>query len=179
MNRNAIIWLTGLSGAGKSTLANGMHDLFSANHMRSIVLDGDILRTGINSDLGFSREDRRENLRRVTEIAKLFAKAGIIPIVPVISPYIEDRTATRFKLTDHNYIEVYVKCSLQTCEDRDPKGLYQKARKQLIPNFTGITDTYEPPVAPDIIIDTEHTSYSNSLQTLWEQVNKCMIAQPA
>jgi adenylylsulfate kinase len=145
--------------------------------MRSIVLDGDVLRTGINSDLGFSRQDRSENLRRVTEIVKLFAGAGIIPIISVISPYIEDRNNARYKLHNYRFIEVYVKCSLATCESRDPKGLYKKARQRSIDNFTGISDIYEPPVAADLVIDTEVCSYAMSLNALWEYVHKCIYAQ--
>lgn len=178
MNTIPIIWLTGLSGAGKSTLANGLHKLFSANQMRSIILDGDVLRAGINSDLGFSPEDRSENLRRVTEIIKLFAGAEIIPIISVISPYQKDRNSARYKLNDYKFIEVYVKCSLATCESRDPKGLYKKVREQSIANFTGISDIYEPPVSADLVIDTEEWSYVISLEALWGHVSKCIYEQP-
>ena len=161
-----IIWMTGLSGAGKTTLAKGLKAQFDEDGIPSFILDGDILRTGINSDLDFTREGRRENVRRVGEIARILADAGVIPIVALISPYQEDRDRVRQRLQDYLFTEVYVKCSLEVCEQRDPKGLYKKARAQQIAHFTGVSDVFEPPAHPHIVIDTSVKDHTVSLQEL-------------
>jgi adenylylsulfate kinase len=166
MDNKLIIWMTGLSGSGKSTLAKGLQLHFSHRKIRSFILDGDVLRKGINSDLDFSRAGRRENARRVCEIAALFADAGIVPIVAVISPYKEDRNHIRIRLREYSYMEIYVKCPVNICEERDPKGLYKKARANEITNFTGISDVFEAPEDPDIVIDTELDDYARSIHKL-------------
>jgi adenylylsulfate kinase len=159
--------MTGLSGSGKSTLAKGLQDRFERCKINSFILDGDVLRSGLNSDLDFTRNARRENVRRVTEISKLFSDAGIIPIVALISPYLEDRTNVRIALRDYGYMEVYIKCPIHVCERRDPKGLYKKARNGSISNFTGISDVFDPPLDPEIVLDTEHSTYIDCLNDLW------------
>lgn len=164
-HHGAVIWLTGLSGSGKSTLA--MHTegrLFERGHV-VYVIDGDNLRHGINRDLRFSAEDRRENVRRAGEIAALFADAGLIVLAAFISPYAQDRAAAR-AAAPGRFHEVYVRAPLSVCEVRDPKGLYRRARAGEIPNFTGVSDPYEPPVTPDLEVDTEHLSIDDATERL-------------
>lgn len=153
-HKGAVIWLTGLSGSGKSTIANAVdHQLYDAA-IHSYVLDGDNIRHGLNKDLGFSDTDRVENIRRIGEVAKLFLDSGQIVLTAFISPFIADRQIARDLFAEHEFIEVYVKCPLETCEKRDPKGLYEKARKGIIPDFTGISSPYEAPLSPELTIDT-------------------------
>ncbi len=149
------VWLTGLSGSGKSTIAYAVEELLVSGGRAAYVLDGDNLRHGINSDLGFSKEDRSENIRRVGEIARLMADAGVVVLVPVISPYESDRTAVRMKHDEIGipFIEVFVDTPLEICEQRDPKGLYARARAGEITGMTGIDDPYEAPSSPDVAID--------------------------
>lgn len=156
MNRQKgiCLWFTGLSGSGKSVVANEVQNLlFERGHL-TYVLDGDNIRHGLNKDLGFSPEDRTENIRRIGEVAKLFADAGIVTMTAFISPYREDRDQVRSLMNDGEFIEVYVKCDLDVCEQRDPKGLYKKARAGEIPNFTGISAPYEEPQNPELVVDT-------------------------
>src|SRR3989338_6894058 len=134
--RPFILWLTGLSGSGKSTLAHGLKDEFDRMGVKSFLLDGDVLREGLNSDLGFSPEDRTENIRRVGEVSKLFVKSGCTVVASFISPYRKDRAFVRNLVNEDEFIEVYVKCSLRACEARDKKGLYKKAREGIISDFT-------------------------------------------
>lgn len=148
------IWLTGLSGSGKSTLANELSVLFHTNNLHCYVLDGDNVRHGLNKNLGFSPADRTENIRRVGELARLFVDAGIIVITAFISPYKKDRDAVRQLLNKSDFIEIYLDCDLDTCERRDPKSLYKKARENKVDNFTGITDAYEKPDNPELVINT-------------------------
>jgi adenylyl-sulfate kinase len=143
---------------------------FARQKTRSFILDGDLLRKGINSDLDFSRAARRENLRRVSEIAGLFAEAGIIPIVAVISPFREDRQLVKSRLQKYRYLEVFVKCPLHICELRDPKGLYKKARANEIACFTGVSDVFEAPENANIVIDTETDDYAASLDKLCQAI---------
>lgn len=149
------VWLTGLSGSGKSTIAYAVEELLVARGRAVYVLDGDNLRHGINSDLGFSKEDRSENIRRVGEIARLMADAGLVVLVPVISPYESDRVAVRKKHEEIGlpFVEVFVDTPLEVCEDRDPKGLYARARAGEITGMTGIDDPYEAPSSPEVTID--------------------------
>ena len=149
-----IIWLTGLSGAGKSTIASILQRQLSSRGRRSYILDGDILRTGINSDLGFSDADRVENIRRTAEIARLLADAGLIVIVALISPFRRERAQARTTAGRIPFLEVYVDAPLEHCEKRDPKGLYRRARCGEIAHFTGIDSAYEVPESPDIHLDT-------------------------
>ncbi|WP_051556641.1 adenylyl-sulfate kinase [Alkalihalobacterium bogoriense] len=163
-HKSAVLWFTGLSGAGKSTLANAVeHKLFERN-VHSYVLDGDNVRHGLNKGLGFSDEDRKENIRRIGEVAKLFVDAGVITCTAFISPFREDRDNVRAILEDGEFIEVYVKCALETCEQRDPKGLYKKARAGEIPEFTGISSPYEEPHKPELIVETDKVSIEEAAE---------------
>lgn len=153
-NNGTVVWITGLSGAGKSTIAQALtKDLSSRGH-RSYILDGDNVRRGLNSDLGFSPEDRDENIRRIGEVAALFADAGIIGIVAFISPYRLGRRSARRLAPEGRFIEVFLDTPLEVCEERDPKGLYRKARAGEIPDFTGIDAPYERPESAEIVLDT-------------------------
>jgi len=149
-----VLWLTGFSGAGKSTVSRELERRFFDRRIRSYVLDGDSLRSGLNRDLGFSRQDRGENVRRVAEVARLFVEAGVVAIVALISPYREDRERARSLFAPGEFVEVYVKCPLEVCERRDPKGLYAKARGRAIGEFTGISSPYEEPLSPDVVVET-------------------------
>ncbi len=151
---SAIIWFTGHSASGKSTIARLLDRKLNESGIHTYVLDGDNIRCGLNRDLGFGRPDRAENIRRIGEVAKLFTDAGIIVLTAFISPYRKDRDEVRKMVGNGEFIEIYVKCSLDICETRDPKGLYKKARKGDIENFTGISDPYEEPLNPEIIIDS-------------------------
>ena len=153
--KGVTIWMTGLSGSGKSTIAKRIEKKLFDRKKLAYILDGDNIRHGLNIDLGFSKHDRLENLRRIGEVAKLFTDLGAITIVSFISPYIIDRTRIRKGLKEGEFIEVYIKCSLEECEKRDVKGLYKKARNGEIKNFTGIDSEYEPPINPELILDTE------------------------
>ncbi len=158
-----VLWFTGLSGSGKSTIANALAaELFSKN-INTYVLDGDNIRHGLNKDLGFSDDDRKENIRRIAEVSKLFVDNGTITITAFISPFREDRESARSILPEGEFIEVYIKCPLQACEERDPKGLYKKARNGEIPSFTGIDSPYEEPLQPELTIDTEGLSVQQSV----------------
>ncbi|SIO09529.1 adenylyl-sulfate kinase [Paraburkholderia phenazinium] len=150
---SAVFWLTGLSGAGKSTLAFGAEKTLKALGYRVCVLDGDRLRTGLNRDLGFSEADRMENMRRVAEVATLFADVGVVVIVALISPLAEGRELAR-RVTGRRFHEIYLAADLGTCEARDPKGLYRRARAGEIAGFTGIGSAYDIPLSPDAVIDT-------------------------
>ncbi len=150
----ATVWFTGLSGSGKSTLAFALEAALADRGVVSYVLDGDNIRHALNADLGFSPEDRVENIRRVGEVCKLFTDAGQIVLSAFISPYAADRAAVRDKHPPGGFFEVFVSCSLAECERRDVKGLYQKARSGAIPDFSGVSAPYEIPVCPDLILDT-------------------------
>ena len=153
-HKSFVLWLTGLSGSGKSTLALALEKkLFNMNY-NAIVLDGDNVRHGLCSDLGFTAEHRHENLRRISEVAKLFVESGTIVIAAFISPNRQDREQIRSRLPHGDFHEIYCECDLQECEKRDPKGLYARARKGEITNFTGISAPYEEPIKPDIIVNT-------------------------
>jgi bifunctional enzyme CysN/CysC len=168
-HKGAVLWFTGLSGAGKSTLAVALEEALFQRGFQVYVLDGDNVRAGLNSDLGFSHEDRTENIRRVGEVAALFARAGVICISAFISPYREDRAIARRAAGD-TFHEVYVAADLATCEQRDPKGLYKKARAGEIKDFTGVSAPYEAPESPDIIIDTGKHAVKSSVNALIEFV---------
>ena len=153
-----VVWLTGLPGAGKSTLARALEDRLREHRVACLVLDGDSVRRGLCSDLGYSREDRGENIRRVGEAARLFAKENFIVIAALISPYRLDREKVRGRIGPGRFIEVYVDCPLAECERRDPKGLYRQARQGQIEKFTGISDPYEPPLRPEIHLRTDRVT---------------------
>ena len=165
-----VIWLTGLSGAGKTTLARKLERRLFEDGAHVFRLDGDNLRTGLNSDLGFSATDRRENVRRTAEAAKLLVDAGIIVIASLISPVDVDREAARHRFAADEFFEVYVDCPLAVCEERDPKGLYQKARAGQIPDFTGIDQAYEAPTQPDVVVRTDVESVDACLEHILEAV---------
>ena len=161
-HKSGLIWFTGLSASGKSTIAHFVEKELFKKSIRTYVLDGDNVRHGINSNLGFSREDRKENLRRIAEFSKLFVDAGLIVLAAFISPYESDRQYIRGRFAKDDYIEIYVKCSLEECENRDPKGQYKKARAGIIKNYTGISTPYEVPSSPDLIFDSHQLSIEES-----------------
>jgi len=153
-----LIWFTGLSGSGKSTVANKLEEQLFNEGYHTYLLDGDNVRHGLNKDLGFSDEDRVENIRRIGEVSKLFVDAGTIVLSAFISPFTTERRMVRELLDSNEFLEVYVKAPLDVCEERDPKGLYKKARAGEIKNFTGIDSKYEEPEAPEIVIETGDSS---------------------
>jgi adenylylsulfate kinase len=154
-HHSAILWFTGLSGSGKSTIANAVSKKLFDLGIQNYVLDGDNIRHGLNKDLGFSAEDRTENIRRIGEVAKLFVDSGQFVLTAFISPFAQDRELVRNLVEKDEFIEVYVKCPLEECERRDPKGLYKKARNGEIRDFTGIDSPYEAPVSPELILETD------------------------
>ncbi|MBS2968918.1 adenylyl-sulfate kinase [Metabacillus sp. KIGAM252] len=149
-----VVWFTGLSGSGKSTVANELARKLYENGVQVYVLDGDNVRHGLNGDLGFSDSDRRENIRRIGEVSKLFTDAGSVVITAFISPFKEDRSQVRDLLEADEFVEVFTDCSLEKCEERDPKGLYKKARSGEIKGFTGIDSPYEKPDQPEVVLDS-------------------------
>lgn len=163
-HRGAILWFTGLSGAGKSTLAHAVEEELHQNGYRTFVLDGDNIRHGLCSDLGFTPEDRIENIRRVGEVAKLFMQAGIIVLTAFISPYRVERERVRGLVEHGDFIEIYCDSPVEICESRDVKGLYKKARAGLIPEFTGISSPYETPLNPELIVSTGKTSLESCVR---------------
>ncbi|MFC5531034.1 adenylyl-sulfate kinase [Cohnella yongneupensis] len=165
-HRSFVIWLTGLSGSGKSTLANALDQYFFNNGLSSYVLDGDNIRQGLNKNLGFSPADRKENIRRVGEVSKLFVSAGLISIAAFISPYLEDRVEVREMFSEKEFIEVFVNCPLELCEKRDPKGLYRKARNGQLQQFTGISSPYEESIEPEIEIRTDQLSVEEGVSKI-------------
>jgi bifunctional enzyme CysN/CysC len=170
-HRGAVLWLAGLSGAGKSTLAMRAERLLHDRGRLAYVLDGDNVRRGLSSDLGFSVAERDENLRRVAELAALFADAGFIVISAFISPMAKERAFARSRFPG-NFHEIYVRASLETCERRDPKGLYARARRREIPDFTGISSPFEAPEAPELVIDTEALDPERACAHLLEYIER-------
>lgn len=166
-HRSFVLWFTGLSGSGKSTLAKALERKLFENKIHTYGLDGDNIRSGLNSDLDFSLQGRQENIRRLGEVAKLFVEAGIVVTSAFISPLREDRERVKALLNPGDFVEIYVKCPLEICESRDVKGLYKKAREGLIPNFTGIDSPYEEPDNPSIIVDTDKNSESECVDQIF------------
>ncbi|MBW2716178.1 MAG: adenylyl-sulfate kinase [Deltaproteobacteria bacterium] len=166
--RGVTIWLTGLSGSGKSTVAIAAERELINRGRHAFVLDGDNIRHGLNNNLGFSPEDRTENIRRIGEVSKLFTEAGVIVFASFISPYRSDRDAVRALMGAGDFVEVYVDASLDTCEQRDVKGLYKKARAGEIPEFTGISAPYEAPNSPELVLDTNRQTVEESVAELVE-----------
>jgi adenylylsulfate kinase len=165
-----VFWMTGLSGSGKSTLAVALEkELFDKGY-QSVLLDGDNIRTGINSNLAFSQDDRIENIRRIAEVAKLFLENGLICIVSFISPTFEMRQTAKEIIGEKDFVEIFVDTPVEICEQRDVKGLYKKARAGEISDFTGVNSPYEIPVHPEIHICTEHQSIEQSFSQLYDQV---------
>lgn len=177
-HRAHVVWLTGLSGAGKSTIADILERQLHAQGVRTYLLDGDNLRTGLNRDLGFTEADRVENIRRAAEIAKLMVDAGLVVIVALISPFRAERQMAREIIGSDRFLEVFVDAPLEICESRDPKGLYRKARAGLIPNMTGIQSPYEPPEAPDLRIDTSEMAPEAAAQTILTKLTSAISAHP-
>ncbi len=165
-HKSAVIWFTGLSGSGKSTVANALEQALVAQGKHTYLLDGDNVRHGLCADLGFSAEDRTENLRRVGAVAGLMVDAGLLVLSAFISPYRSQRELVRSLIPAGKFIEVHIATPLDVCEQRDVKGLYQKARRGEISQFTGISDPYEPPAAADLVLDTSVTSLEESVQQL-------------
>jgi adenylylsulfate kinase len=161
-----LLWFTGLSGSGKSTVAGALESALYAQGQHTYLLDGDNVRHGLCGDLGFSDDDRVENIRRVGEVSKLMVDAGLIVLSAFISPFQSERQVVRDRLDKHEFIEVHIATSLATCESRDPKGLYQKARSGEIKNFTGISSEYQAPVNPEVFIDTDLLSVEQSVAVL-------------
>lgn len=165
-HRSVILWFTGLSGSGKSTLANAVNAVLFERGLATYVLDGDNIRHGLCKDLGFSDADREENIRRIGEVAKLFVDAGVITLTAFVSPFRADRDKARDLVADGDFIEVYCAADLAVCEDRDPKGLYAKARAGVIKEFTGISSPYEAPEAPELQVDTGSQSLEESVASV-------------
>ena len=164
--RPLTVWLTGLSGSGKSTIACALKKCLTEAGRICYILDGDDLRKGLNRDLGFSPEDRTENIRRIAEVARLFNEAGLWVIVAFISPYRADRHSARETIGRDRFVEVFIDAPLVVCERRDPKGLYKKARAGLIPEFTGVSAPYEPPDRPALVLSTDRENVSQSVERL-------------
>lgn len=170
--KGVVLWFTGLSGSGKSTVANEVAYKLHSMGKLTYVLDGDNIRHGLNKNLGFSPEDRNENIRRISEVANLFADAGIIAITAFISPYRKYRNFCRELVGDGRFIEVYAKASLETCEKRDPKGMYKKAREGIIKDFTGIDAPYEEPESPELIVDTDEEAVEESAEKVIKKLEE-------
>lgn len=165
-HKSAILWFTGLSGSGKSTLAHAVEDKLFEQNIRTFVLDGDNVRQGLCKDLGFTDADRTENIRRIGEVSKLILDAGIMVMTAFISPFRRDRQIVRQLVKDGDFIEIYCKASLDVCEQRDPKGLYKKARAGQIPEFTGISSPYEEPETPELIIESGKISVDECVKQI-------------
>ena len=171
-HKSCVVWFTGLPSSGKSTIAGEVEHQLYTRGVRTYLLGGDNVRHGLNSNLGFSPEDREENIRRIGEVAKLFVDAGMITFVAFISPYRKDRERARSILEDGEFIEVYVKCPVDICEQRDPKGQYQKAKKGEIKEFTGISAPYEEPLEPEIVLETDRLAVEESAQKIIDYLEK-------
>ncbi|MBF0705320.1 adenylyl-sulfate kinase [Alkalihalobacillus hwajinpoensis] len=166
MHKGAVLWFTGLSGSGKSTISVELENALHASGVHTYRLDGDNVRHGLNADLSFSDADRIENMRRIGEVSRLFVDAGLMTLAAFISPFQQERDKIRGLFSDKEFIEIYVKASVETCENRDPKGLYAKVRKGEIRQFTGIDAPYEAPVSPELTIDTEKETIEEAVQTI-------------
>ncbi len=171
-HKSFLIWFTGLSGSGKSTIANALEHKLHQEGIKTYVLDGDNIRLGINKDLSFSAEDRSENMRRIAEIAKLFIDAGVVVMGAFVSPYKKDRKSIEYVVGNNNFVEVFVNTSLEACELRDVKGLYAKARKGEIKDFTGINAPYEAPENPDIEVVTDNITVREAVDKIYPVIIK-------
>ena len=171
-HKSGVIWFTGLPSAGKSTIAHHLEKELFDRGIKTYVLDGDNVRHGLNANLGFSREERKENLRRVAELSKLFVDAGLVVLAAFVSPYKEDRAFIRDLVGDTNFFEMYVRCSIETCEKRDPKGHYRKAKAGVIKEYTGVSSPYEEPESPDVVLDTEKLDVQSSVSAILEFLDR-------
>lgn len=176
--KGVVIWFTGLSGSGKSTLANEVEAALFERGCHTYILDGDNIRHGLNKDIGFSPKDREENIRRIGEVAHLFAQAGVIVMTAFISPYLADREMARKLNKEGEFIEIYCRCALEECERRDTKGLYKKARAGEVKEFTGISAPYEEPAQPELILDTDKESLKESAGNVLAWLEKQGIIAP-
>ena len=174
-HQSVVLWFTGLSGSGKSTLAHVLEEKLFKNGCNTFVLDGDNVRHGLNANLDFSDDDRKENIRRIGEVAKLMLEAGFIVMTAFISPFREDRAAVRNLISNNDFIEIYCKASLKTCEERDVKGLYKRARAGEIKNYTGIDSPYEAPENPELIIDTDKETLDESVSKIYKFLERKAI----
>lgn len=172
LHRSGVVWFTGLSGSGKTTISERIEQVLSKRGLRCVILDGDRLRAGLNRDLGFTEEDRAENVRRAAEVATMFVDVGFIVLVPMITPTKAIRKQVRSRFVADCFAEVYIRCTLDVCEQRDPKGLYRKARQGLIRDFTGIDARYEPPMQPEVTVDTEHQSIEQCTRQLVDFIER-------
>ncbi|MBN2107280.1 MAG: adenylyl-sulfate kinase [Deltaproteobacteria bacterium] len=177
-HRGAVLWFTGLSGSGKSTVAHEVENKLHGLGCHTYVLDGDNVRHGLNADLGFSADDRQENIRRLAELVKLFADAGVIVLSAFISPYRADRERARNLLPEGDFFEIYCRCGIETCEERDPKGLYKKARAGEIADFTGISAPYEEPDMPEIVIDTDRYPVEDCADQIIARLKDAGVLKP-
>ena len=167
-HKSAVLWFTGLSGSGKSTLAHAVEEHLHQLGCKTFVLDGDNVRHGLSGDLGFSDEDRKENLRRIGEVSKLFIEAGVIVLTAFISPFREDRERVRSLMPHGDFLEVYVDCPIEVCENRDVKGLYKRARAGEVKEFTGISSPYEAPEKAELWLQTDHEALDESTDKIIE-----------
>ena len=174
-HKSIILWFTGLSGSGKSTIAHAVEEQLFKQGFRTFVLDGDNVRHGLSSNLGFSEEDRKENIRRVGETAKLMLEAGIITLTAFISPYRQDRERVKIMMPPGDFIEIYCKATLETCERRDVKGYYKKARAGIIKNYTGIDSPYEIPDNPELTLNTDDQTLEESVQAVLSLLKQKVI----
>jgi adenylylsulfate kinase len=174
-HKSCVVWFTGLPASGKSTIASEVEHQLHKKGIRTYLLDGDNVRHGLNSNLGFSPQDREENIRRIGEVAKLFVDAGMITFVAFISPYRNDRERARHILEHGEFIEIYVKCPIEVCEQRDPKGQYQKAKKGEIKEFTGISAPYEEPLDPEIVLETDRLAVDESVKKIIKHLEEKRI----
>lgn len=165
-HKSGVVWFTGLPASGKSTIAHTLEKVLFESGIKVYVLDGDNIRKGLNADLGFSPDERSENLRRISEVAKLFVDAGIILLAAFVSPYRKDREFIKEKIGKEYFIEVYIKCPVEVCEKRDIKGMYQKAKEGIIKDYTGVSAPYEEPESPDLVIETDKLSIEEAVEKI-------------
>jgi adenylylsulfate kinase len=171
-HKGVVLWFTGLSGSGKSTIANALEKQLVAQNIHTYTLDGDNVRKGLNNNLAFSPEDRTENIRRIAEVSKLMLDAGLVVLSAFVSPYLKDREGVRSTVGAENFIEIYINTPLSVCEKRDVKGLYAKARKGEVKDFTGISAPYEAPINPDIEIKTEELTIDESVAKILKYIEQ-------
>jgi len=178
-HKSVVLWFTGLSGSGKSTLAHAIEEQLHQQGCKTFVLDGDNIRHGLSSDLSFSEQDRKENLRRIGEVSKLFVEAGVIVLTAFISPFRKDREWVRSLMTHGDFLEIYVDCPIEVCENRDMKGLYRKARAGEVKEFTGISSPYEPPERSELTVNTEKEALDESVQKILNLLSERSIVHLA
>lgn len=176
-HKACILWFTGLSASGKSTIAHELEYVLNEKNIHTYILDGDNVRHGLNKNLGFSKEDREENIRRVGELTKLFADAGIVTIAAFISPFAKDREAVRNLIKDADFVEIYAKCPVSVCQERDPKGLYKKAVSGELKEFTGISHPYEEPLKAEIVLETDKLSVEQCVVNIMDYLESRKIIE--